>query len=31
VAYDYRAKKSIPLPDSWRNILNEFEGLIPAG
>jgi acyl-CoA thioester hydrolase len=31
VAYDYRARKSIPLPDSWRKILNEFEGLIPAG
>lgn len=26
VAYDYRAHQSIPVPDAWRNRLNEFEG-----
>jgi len=27
VAYDYRAKTSMPVPDSWRKIIREFEGL----
>lgn len=27
VAYDYRARSSIPLPDRWREILAEFEQL----
>jgi acyl-CoA thioester hydrolase len=32
VAYDYRQKTSIPVPDSWRVKIEEFEGLAgPAG
>jgi acyl-CoA thioester hydrolase len=26
VAYDYRSRQSIPIPDTWRKTLNEFEG-----
>lgn len=25
VAYDYRLKKSIPLPDGWREVIRNFE------
>ena len=27
VAYDYRANRSIPIPDDWRERINRFEGL----
>jgi acyl-CoA thioester hydrolase len=27
VAYDYAASRSIPLPDSWREALHQYEGL----
>ena len=27
VAYDYQGRKTIPLPDKWRNVVQEFEGL----
>jgi acyl-CoA thioester hydrolase len=27
VAYDYRAEKSMPLPDEWREKIMAFEGL----
>jgi len=27
VAYDYRAEKSMPLPDEWREKIKAFEGL----
>ena len=30
VAYDYRAEKSIPLPDDWREKIKGFEGLSSA-
>jgi acyl-CoA thioester hydrolase len=30
VAYDYRAEKSIPLPDEWRDKITGFEGLNSA-
>jgi acyl-CoA thioester hydrolase len=26
VAYDYRARQSIPIPDTWRSVLADFEG-----
>lgn len=26
VAYDYRSRQSIPIPDTWRQILRDFEG-----
>jgi len=27
VAYDFRSKKTIPVPESWRKKITEFEGL----
>jgi acyl-CoA thioester hydrolase len=27
VAYDYQAKKSVPIPAEWRNLIQKFEGL----
>jgi acyl-CoA thioester hydrolase len=27
VAYDYKDKKTIPLPENWRIIVQEYEGL----
>lgn len=27
VAYDYRAGKSIPIPQEWRDVLNQFEDM----
>lgn len=27
VAYDYHTKLTIPLPDHWRQVISEFEGL----
>jgi len=27
VTYDYRNKKTIPVPDEWRRIIGEFEGV----
>lgn len=27
VAYDYRTQESIPIPERWREVLSEFEGL----
>jgi acyl-CoA thioester hydrolase len=27
VSYDYRAEKSIPVPQEWREKISEFEGL----
>ncbi|MBC8332909.1 MAG: acyl-CoA thioesterase [Anaerolineae bacterium] len=27
VAYDYHTSKTIPVPDAWRKIIQEFEGL----
>lgn len=31
VAYDYHTQQTIPLPDSWRQRITEFEGLsVPA-
>jgi acyl-CoA thioester hydrolase len=27
VAYDYQAGESIPIPEEWRRIFSEFEGL----
>lgn len=27
VTFDYRAKKTIPVPDEWRKKINAFEGL----
>ena len=27
VAYDYEEKKTIPLPENWRSIIQEYEGL----
>jgi acyl-CoA thioester hydrolase len=27
VAYDYRAGKSVPIPEEWREIIGEYEGL----
>lgn len=29
VAYDYRTKTTIPIPENWRKIISEFEGLDP--
>jgi len=29
VAYDYRTKTAIPIPDNWRKNIIEFEGLDP--
>ncbi|MBI9044681.1 MAG: acyl-CoA thioesterase [Anaerolineaceae bacterium] len=30
VTFDYHSQKSVPIPDNWRSIISEFEG-IPAG
>ncbi len=30
VAYDYREKHSIPIPESWREKIAAFEGISPA-
>ena len=30
VAYDYRRNVSIPLPESWREAIRAFEGLLDA-
>jgi acyl-CoA thioester hydrolase len=30
VAYDYKKRKTIPLPANWRNVIQEYEGLTPA-
>jgi len=27
VTFDYRAKKTIPVPDEWRKKITKFEGL----
>ena len=27
VAYDYQSRKSVPIPEDWRTIISEFEGL----
>lgn len=27
VAYDYHTSQTVPLPDRWRRIISEFEGL----
>lgn len=27
VAYDYSRAQSIPIPEEWRSVVNEFEGL----
>ena len=27
VTYDYRSQKTIPVPDEWRRIISEFEGV----
>jgi acyl-CoA thioester hydrolase len=27
VAYDYQAEQTIPLPESWREVIRNFEGL----
>lgn len=27
VTFDYRAKKTIPVPDEWRKIISEFENI----
>jgi acyl-CoA thioesterase FadM len=27
VTYDYKAEKTIPIPQSWRQRITEFEGL----
>lgn len=27
VAYDYRQERSLPVPDDWRLVLSEFEGI----
>lgn len=29
VAYDYREKRSIPIPESWREKIASFEGISP--
>ncbi len=29
VAYDYRQDKTIPIPDTWRQFIISYEGLIP--
>jgi acyl-CoA thioester hydrolase len=26
VAYDYRNKRSVPIPEAWRNLILQFEG-----
>ncbi len=31
VAYDYRARQSIPVPDAWRQVLSRFEGTALKG
>jgi acyl-CoA thioester hydrolase len=31
VAYDYRNSHSIPLPELWRRVITEFEGLPTDG
>jgi acyl-CoA thioester hydrolase len=30
VSYDYHIQKSVPVPEKWRKVISEFEG-IPAG
>jgi acyl-CoA thioesterase FadM len=27
VTYDYPSERTIPIPDSWREVIAEFEGL----
>jgi acyl-CoA thioester hydrolase len=27
VAYDYRNKRSVPIPEEWRNLILQYEGL----
>jgi acyl-CoA thioester hydrolase len=27
VAYDYHNKRSVPIPEEWRNLIMQFEGL----
>jgi acyl-CoA thioesterase FadM len=27
VAYDYRKGQSIPIPNTWRQVINDFENL----
>jgi acyl-CoA thioesterase FadM len=27
VAYDYHNQQSIPIPDEWRKVISDFEGL----
>ncbi len=27
VAYDYHSNESVPVPDAWRKVINEYEGL----
>jgi acyl-CoA thioesterase FadM len=27
VTFDYRSKQTIPVPENWRKVISEFEGL----
>ena len=28
VAYDYQSATTIPIPENWRSVISEFEGLV---
>lgn len=31
VAYDYHARRSVPIPEEWRKVIQRFEGLSEQG